>query len=109
MRRILIDHARSKKTIKRGGDLERLSFEALSLDEIATSKETQVVDLLALDEALAEFEERDQRAAKIVKLRFFVGLSVDEIAKALGISPRTVRNEWTVSKAWLKNRLAETD
>ena len=100
MRRILIDRARSKKSVKHGGDHNRVP-----LDAIETPQANQP-EIQALSEALEELEQRDPRAAQVVKLRYFVGLSVDEVAGILGVSLRTVHNDWTISKVWLKKHLS---
>lgn len=98
MRRILVDHARSRHRDKRGGNAENLPLEAA---EFATSPDGTSVDLIALDEALTRLGDLDERQSKIVELRFFSGMSVEETAEALGISPATVKNEWRTAKAWL--------
>jgi RNA polymerase sigma-70 factor (ECF subfamily) len=97
MRRILVDHAKSRHRDKRGGNAENLALEAADF-AISNSKS---VDLIALDEALNRLAELDDRQARIVELRFFSGLSVEETAEALGISPATVKNDWRTAKAWL--------
>ena len=101
MRRILVDHARSRHRDKRGGDAENLPLEAA---EFATSEEG-TVDLIALDEALTRLAHLDERQSRIVELRFFSGMSVEETAEALGVSPATVKNEWRTAKAWLFQEL----
>jgi RNA polymerase sigma-70 factor, ECF subfamily len=97
MRRILVDHARSRKTAKRGGEWIRTT-----LTGKARPQETDPEELLALDAAMEQLE-RTQRA--IVELRFFSGLTHDEIGVALGISGRTVRREWVKARAWLYSEL----
>ena len=101
MRRILVDHARSRHRAKRGGNAEDLPIEAA---EFVTSKEGSV-DLIALDEALTRLAQLDERQSKIVELRFFSGMTVEETAEALGVSPATVKNEWRSAKAWLFQEL----
>jgi RNA polymerase sigma factor (TIGR02999 family) len=96
MRRILIDHARSEQREKRGGALQNVT-----LDEQLIAVEGRSIDLLALDAALTRLEAFDERQARIVELRFFAGLSVEETAAILDISPATVKREWRVAKAWL--------
>lgn len=96
MRRILVDHARKRQSLKRGGGAVSLVF-----DE-AIGSPTQDQDLVALDEALNDFASLDPRAAKIVELRQFGGLSIDETADVLEVSPATVKREWTAAKAWLR-------
>lgn len=101
MRRILVDHARSRHRDKRGG-----AVEALPLDEaIAVGAPQPNVDLIALDEALRRLEKLDPRQAKVVELRYFSGLTNEETAKALGLSSASVRNDWTMAKAWLREQL----
>ena len=102
MRRILVDHARSRHRDKRGGSAENLPLEEA---EFATAKEGSV-DLIALDEALTRLATLDERQSKIVELRFFSGMSVEETAEALSISPATVKNEWRSAKAWLFQKLS---
>lgn len=101
MRRILVDHARSRHRNKRGGDAENLPLEAA---EFATSKEGSV-DLIELDEALTRLARLDERQSRVVELRFFTGMSVEETAEALGVSKATVKNEWRTAKAWLFQEL----
>jgi RNA polymerase sigma factor (TIGR02999 family) len=96
MRRILVDHARKRQSEKRGGGEVPLPF-----DE-AKGVPTKPRDLVALDDALTDFATLDPRAAKIVELRQFGGLSIDETAEILEISPATVKREWTAAKAWLR-------
>src|SRR6476620_8229982 len=102
MRRILVDHARSRHRDKRGGDAEDLPLEAA---EFATSPSGTSVDLIALDEALTRLASLDERQSRIVELRFFSGMNVEETAEALGVSPATVKNEWRTAKAWLFQEL----
>ena len=96
MRRILIEHARKRSRLKRGG--RRLQ---VTLDDVEGGDALPLEDLLALDEALVRLEERDPRMAEIVHLRFFAGLSVEETAAALEVSERTVKREWAAARAWL--------
>jgi RNA polymerase sigma factor (TIGR02999 family) len=103
MRRILIDRARAARRLKRGGDLEREPLE-LAEQQVA-ALDDQGLDYLALDEALDRLAAQDERMAKIVELRFFAGLSVDDTAHALSVSPRTVKREWAVAKAWLQREI----
>jgi RNA polymerase sigma factor (TIGR02999 family) len=102
MRHVLIDHARSRAREKRGGALQRVSLEGL-----AAMAEGGEAELLALDEALARLEEFDRQKARVVELRYFAGLGIEETAEALGVSPTTVRREWRRAKAWLYRALAE--
>jgi len=103
MRRILVDHARKRKYGKRGGDAHRVSFD----EAIIVSRE-RGADLVALDDALDKLAAIDPRKSKVVELRFFGGLSVEETAEALSVSPLTVKRDWSMAKAWLYNSLNET-
>jgi RNA polymerase sigma factor (TIGR02999 family) len=100
MRRILIDYARARGRDKRGGQAVKVA-----LDDIDVAAPDASHDLLAVDEALDELAAIDERQGKIVELRYFAGLSIDETAAALDISPATVKREWTMAKAWLAVRL----
>jgi RNA polymerase sigma factor (TIGR02999 family) len=102
IRRILVDHARKRGADKRGGGRERIS-----LAEDSAVDPTGDVDLLALDEALSKLAALDERQARIVELRFFAGLEVDEVARTLGVSPRTVAGDWVMAKAFLHAQLGE--
>ena len=105
MRRVLVDHARSRLRNKRGGRLERVT---LIEDAIAgLGGECSLEDVLALDEALTKLAKLDERQAKLVEQRFFGGLSVEESAAELGISTRTAEGDWTHAKAWLHRALTE--
>jgi RNA polymerase sigma factor (TIGR02999 family) len=101
MRRVLVDHARSHLAQKRGGAQERVTLSAA--EALGTAPE---VDLVALDTALEKLGRLDPRQSQIVELRYFGGLTNEETAEALGISPATVKREWTVAKAWLRNALS---
>lgn len=101
MRRILVDHARARLADKRGGEAERVALE----DAISLSNEPDV-DLLAVDEALTELAEFDEQQSQIVELRFFGGLTIEETAAVLAISPATVKRDWAMAKAWLHRKLA---
>jgi RNA polymerase sigma factor (TIGR02999 family) len=96
MRRILVDHARKHNAAKRGG-----KNATLVLDDAVATPTRQAVDLAALDDALNNLATLDPRQAHIVEMRFFGGLSIDETSKALGISPATVKREWTTARTWL--------
>ncbi len=100
MRSVLIDHARKRKTDKRGGDRERVT-----LDQVIVPFEESAGDLLALDDAMEELAASEARLARIVELRFFGGLSNDEIAHHLGLSTRSVERGWRTARAWLRRRL----
>ena len=101
MREILVDHARRKNALKRGGGLT-----IVSLDDVAAGAEHAIVDVLALDEALTDLAALDQRLCRVVELRFFAGLSIAETTDALGVSTATVERDWTFAKAWLLQRLS---
>ena len=101
MRRILVDHARTKKRAKRGGSDIRVS-----LTDIAASTKAEDLDVIALDEALNRLSTIDQQQARIVELRFFSGLTVEETAEVLSISPATVKRDWSMAKAWLHREIS---
>lgn len=103
MRRVLVDHARSHRAAKRGGDQEKLQ-----LDEAVAFSPQRHVDLVALDEALKNLSQFDPRQSQIVELRFFGGLTVEEVGEVLEISPRTVKREWRSARAWLKREVSDT-
>ena len=100
MRRILVDAARARAAKKRGGSAARVN-----IDETVVLSPAPDRSILALDEALTAFSQRAPRQAKVVELRYFGGLTEEEIVGALGISPRTVRRDWDFAKAWLSHEL----
>jgi RNA polymerase sigma factor (TIGR02999 family) len=100
MRQILVERARARDAQKRGGGRARIT-----LDERLLASEERPVDLVALDEALTRLAGLDPHHARIVELRFFGGLSVEETAEAMGISPATVKRHWSVAKAWLRREI----
>jgi len=104
MRRILIDHARRKVSLKRGGDQVRLD-----LPDVANPGDVGLEDLLSLDQALERLEARDASMARVVKLRYFAGLSVEQTADTLDMSPRSVNRAWTGARAWLRREMERTD
>lgn len=104
MRRILVDHARIAGAVKRGVNWTGVS---LHLNELASSQ--RMGELLAIDEAMEQLNAHDAMAAQVVQLRFFGGLSIDEAARTLGLSPRTVDREWKYARTWLRAHLAEQD
>lgn len=104
MRRILVERARSRNRIKRGGGRARVE-----LTDGALVSEPPDDDLLILDEAMSRLEKYDKRKADVVMLRYFAGLSIEETAAALGVSPATVKNEWTFARAWLHREVARSD
>jgi RNA polymerase sigma factor (TIGR02999 family) len=101
MHEILIDHARSRQSVKRGGGFEHLSLE----EDLIVSPERDG-DLVALDDALQRLAAIDERKARVVEMRFFGGLSVEESAEALNISEVTVRRDWQFAKTWLLRELS---
>jgi RNA polymerase sigma factor (TIGR02999 family) len=100
MRRILIDRARQKLSLKRGGRAERVNLDELEV-AVAADDET----LLAVDEAMAKLAQEDPDSAKFIKLRFFAGLTNDEAAQALGIPERKARRHWSFARAWLNREI----
>ncbi|MDF1506189.1 ECF-type sigma factor [Roseisolibacter sp. H3M3-2] len=102
MRAVLVDHARARRRAKRGGDRERVTLGGA--DGIATPERS--VDVLELDEALQRLAARDPARARVVELRYFVGLSLEETARALGISEATVSRHWTAARLWLRRELS---
>ena len=101
MRRILVDHARARQTAKRGGSALLVSLDAAA----ETPNDTDVEDVLAIDEALDKLSALDAEQVRIIELRFFAGLTVEEAAHVVGRSPRTVKREWRLAKAWLYREL----
>jgi RNA polymerase sigma factor (TIGR02999 family) len=97
MRRILVDYARSRRYAKRGGDAQEVSFN----EELIISRQRSA-EVVALHEALNELAAIDERKSKVVELKFFGGLSIEETAEVLGVSPGTVMRDWTLAKAWLR-------
>ncbi|HEV8200560.1 MAG TPA: sigma-70 family RNA polymerase sigma factor [Candidatus Polarisedimenticolia bacterium] len=104
MRQILVDHARSRGAAKRGAGL-KVGLSAAGARADARAESALEIDLMALDDALTELARLDERQGKIVELRYFGGMTNEEVALALGISPATVKREWTVAKAWLSRRI----
>lgn len=104
MRRLLIDHARKRSRLKRGGGRVRVT-----LDNLLTSTWDHPDHILALDEAIRRLEEEEAQSAEVVHLRFFAGLSVGETAKALDLSERTVKRDWAYARAWLYDALGGND
>jgi RNA polymerase sigma factor (TIGR02999 family) len=102
MRRILCDYAKTKHRVKRGGEAENLPLEE-AIYVVADEKD---VDLLALDKVLDELAEIDEQQARVVELRYFSGLSIEETAEVLKISPATVKRDWQMAKAWLHHQLS---
>jgi RNA polymerase sigma factor (TIGR02999 family) len=103
IRQILVDHARSKLTAKRDGGLK------ISLDEALDVPGGRELDLVRLDDALQGLARIDEQQSRIVELRFFGGLSIEETAEVVGVSPRTVKREWATARAWLFRELSRKD
>jgi RNA polymerase sigma factor (TIGR02999 family) len=101
MRQILVERARARDALKRGGGQPRVTFD----DSLPAPAEERSFDLVALDDALGRLASLDASQAKIVELRFFGGLSIEETAEAMGISPATVKRHWAVARAWLAKEL----
>jgi RNA polymerase sigma factor (sigma-70 family) len=122
MRRILVDHARARRAEKRGGGAEIVSLDAMNEAPDHDERQGQAPtpaslqhrdddgegheDLVAIDAALGQLAEFDPRQVKIVEMRYFAGMTVEETAEALGISPATVKREWSMARAWLRRELA---
>jgi RNA polymerase sigma-70 factor (ECF subfamily) len=104
MRRILVDHARAKMAQKRGSDAPRVLLAEGYHEEIAPSMDA--AELIDLDRALDELAAAEPRLARLVELRFFSGLRIEEVSTFLGISPRTAKRDWAFARAWLLNRLS---
>jgi RNA polymerase sigma factor (TIGR02999 family) len=100
MRRILVDHARARQRDKRAGGWTRVE-----LDEAVAIAEERDIDLVQLDQALIELSQLDPRHGRIVELRYFGGLNMEETAEVLGVSPATVKRDWSLARAWLHRRL----
>jgi RNA polymerase sigma factor (TIGR02999 family) len=96
MRHVLVDYARKRKSEKRGGNMVQVS-----IDEAMTVVEEKAIDLIALDDALTDLEKLDERKSRIVELRYFGGLSVEETAEVIDVAPITVMRDWQTAKAWL--------
>lgn len=101
MRHILVDHARGRRAAKRGAGAPRLALDP----EIAPAREQQEIDVVALDDALTRLANMDPEQGRLVELRYFGGLSIEETAAVMGTSPATVKREWATARAWLKREL----
>lgn len=104
MRQILVDHARSRAAVRRGGDQQRIS-----LDDALLFSEDQAADLVAFDEALGRLAALDERKSRIIEMRSFGGMSVEETAEALGVSAPTIKRDLRLAKAWLRRELQLQD
>jgi RNA polymerase sigma factor (TIGR02999 family) len=107
MRRILIDHAASRRALKRGGNRRRVPLEQANVAAGPALDNGSLDELLALDQALDRLRSLDPRQAKVVECRFFAGMSIEEVAEALDVSPMTVKRDWAAARAWLNRELAE--
>src|SRR4051812_35052345 len=101
MRRVLLHHAEKRNALKRDGGLERITLD----DELAAIEQHASVDILDLNRALDALAELDPRQAQIVELRVFAGLNIEEIAEVVGVSPATVKRDWSVARLWLRREL----
>jgi RNA polymerase sigma factor (TIGR02999 family) len=102
MRRILVERARGKRSMKRGGDRKRVDLDAAESFVLPVACD----DILGLEDALQKLQRKDARKAELVKLRFFAGLTTDQAAMALGVSPATAENDWTYARSWLRLEMA---
>ena len=98
MRQILVDHARARNSAKRGGDQSRIHLDALDLAA------PEGVDVLVVHEAIEQLESWDERQARVVELRFFTGLSIEETASVLDMSPKTIKRDWAMARAWIQQQ-----
>ena len=111
IRRVLVDHARLRRASKRGGGWHRLEplADQSGRDQPSAPAHADALDLLALDQALGKLAQVDARAADVVTMRYFGGLTVDQIARVLDVSPRTVGADWSMARAWLRRELSSAD
>lgn len=107
MRRLLIDHARGRDRLKRGGGWQRVALDAGADVPDQHADASREVDVERLDAVLQELAELDERQTKVVEMRYLSGMNVEEVAEALGVSKRTVEGDWTMARAWLRKRLSE--
>ena len=109
MRRLLVDAARARASVKRGGNLQRVEeTTAFTLDALPAAGTDRAADICALDDALNALTREEPRRAKVIELRYFGGLSVEETSEALGVSPQTVLRDWKLARAWLAVELRKT-
>jgi RNA polymerase sigma-70 factor, ECF subfamily len=106
MRRVLVDHARARLAAKRGGDVQPVTLEGVVDAGVHGDDADASLDVLALHEALERLAELDPPQARLVELRYFGGMNIEETASALGMSPATVKREWAIARAWLRRELA---
>ena len=105
MRRILVEHARARSRLKRGGEARRIPLEELTGIADLAAADADPAEMLAVDEAIRRLEEQSPEVGAVVRLRFYAGLSPEEAAEALGVSPRTVYRQWNYARAWLFREL----
>ena len=103
MRQVLVDHARARDTDKRGGNWSRVTLTGIG----TRSGTDEMIDTLALDSALRKLESSDERAAKVVELRFFGGLTIPEAASMLGVSRSTIESDWAFARAWIRREIGD--
>ena len=101
MRQILVDHARRRRYQKRGGNAIRID-----MDDVALMSRARPDEIVALDDALRRLEQYDKRKSSVVELRYFGGLTVNEIAELLGVAPITIKRDWSMAKAWLYRQMS---
>lgn len=106
MRRVLIDHARKRSAAIRGGESKRIP---LSLDILSAARQGDPAEIMALTDAIVRLESVDQRAAEIVRLRFFTGLTIEQTAEVMNLAPRTVKRDWEFARAWLESALFSSE
>lgn len=107
MRRVLLDHAKSKGRVKRGGGVKHSELCESAVFQAENGNHGHEPDFVALDEAIRRLEATDPRMAQVVHLKFYAGLEIAQVAKVLGVSERTVKNDWAFAKAWLERALRE--
>jgi RNA polymerase sigma factor (TIGR02999 family) len=106
MRRILVDAARARASAKRGGEMERVNhYTAVDFDQLPAANTDRAAEMLALDDALSKLAQMDPRRGQVIELRFFGGLTVEETAGILNISPQSVMRDWKLARAWLSREL----
>ena len=107
MRRILVEHARSRRRVKRGGNAQTVSLEegTVSLGNRSSDSQSRFLDMLALDEAMTRLEAIDSRKTRVVEMRFFAGMNNQQIAEVLKVTPNTVIRDWNFAEAWLRREL----
>jgi RNA polymerase sigma factor (TIGR02999 family) len=107
MRRILVDHARAQHATKRGGAMQQITLGDV-VQTVSSQQDDSALDVLALHDALDRLAKMDPDQARLVELRYFGGMNIEETAEALGVSPATVKREWAVARAWLRREMSQT-